>query len=50
MLAYLFRTFVWPAKRRMYDGKPVEIPAEGPDEEWIPPPREVRHDLGAIAM
>ncbi|MDC3958441.1 fatty acid desaturase family protein [Polyangium jinanense] len=50
MLVYLFRTFVWPAKRRMYDGKPVEIPAEGPDEEWIPPPREVRHDLGAIAM
>ncbi|MDI1482560.1 fatty acid desaturase [Polyangium sp. y55x31] len=50
MLVYLFRTFVWPAKRRMYDGKPVEIPDEGPDEEWIPPPREVRHDLGAIAM
>ena len=50
MLAYLFRTFGWPSKRRMYDGRPVEIPAEGPDEEWIPPPREVQHDLGAIAM
>jgi len=49
MLVYLFRAFLWPATRRTYDGKPVEIPPEGPDEEWIPPPREVRHDLGAIA-
>ncbi|UQA63949.1 fatty acid desaturase [Polyangium aurulentum] len=49
LLGYLWRTFIWPAKRVMYDGKPVEIPAEGPDEEWIPPPRETRHDLGAIA-
>lgn len=50
LLAYLWRAYGWPAKREMYDGRPVVIPPEGPDEEWIPPPRETRHDLGAIAM
>lgn len=50
-LAYIFRAFFWPAKRVRYDGAPVELPAEGPDEEWIPGPKETPEDvsLGAVA-
>jgi fatty acid desaturase len=51
LLAYLFRTFFWPVKRLRYDGAPLVLPAEGPDEEWIPAPSETPKDvsLGAIA-
>ena len=40
-----------PGKRVTYDGKPVVLPPEGPDEEWIPAPKETPADvsLGAIA-
>ncbi len=50
-LAYLFRTFVWPGRRITFEGKPVVLPPEGPDEEWIPGPKETPSDvsLGAIA-
>jgi fatty acid desaturase len=34
---YLFRTFVWPGKRVRYDGSPVVLPPEGPDEDWLGP-------------
>jgi fatty acid desaturase len=47
--AYLFRTFAWPAKRLRYDGEPIELPEEGPDEEWVPAPSEAPDvSLGAI--
>src|SRR5262249_38972172 len=48
---YLWRTFVWPGRRLAYDGAPVALPAEGPDEEWIPGPKDTPNDvsLGAIA-
>jgi fatty acid desaturase len=51
LLAYLWRAFFWPAKRERFDGAPYELPAEGPDEEWIPAPQETPRDvsLGAIA-
>ena len=51
LLAYLWRTFGWPGKRMTYDGKPLVLPPEGPDEEWIPGPKETPEDvsLGAIA-
>jgi fatty acid desaturase len=51
LLAYLFRTFGWPGKRLRYDGAPVVLPEEGPDEEWVPGPKETPADvsLGAIA-
>ncbi|WP_437747825.1 fatty acid desaturase [Sorangium sp. So ce1504] len=51
LLAYLFRSFVWPGKRLRYDGAPVVLPPEEPDEEWIPGPKETPSDvsLGAIA-
>lgn len=50
-LAYIFRTFFWPAQRIRYDGTPLVLPPEGPDEEWIPGPKETPTDvsLGAIA-
>lgn len=49
LLAYIFRTFVWPGKRLTFDGKPVVLPPEGPDEDWVPKPEETKTDLGAIA-
>jgi fatty acid desaturase len=50
LLAYLFRTFLWPGKRLRYDGAPLVVRGEGPDEEWIPGPKETPTDvsLGAI--
>ncbi|WP_437496840.1 fatty acid desaturase family protein [Sorangium sp. So ce1099] len=51
LLAYLFRSFFWPGQRLRYDGAPVVLPKEEPDEEWIPGPKETPSDvsLGAIA-
>jgi fatty acid desaturase len=51
LLAYLWRTYGYPGKRVTYDGKPLILPDEGPDEEWIPGPKETPSDvsLGAIA-
>jgi fatty acid desaturase len=51
LLAYLFRTYLWPGKRLTYEGAPLVLPPEGPDEEWIPSPKETPPDvsLGAIA-
>ena len=47
---YLWRTFIWPAKRMTYDGKPYFPEPAGADEEWIPGPKETPDDvsLGAI--
>jgi len=45
---YMFRTFVYPGKRMRYDGQPVKLPMEGPDEEWIPKNiQSAVHELGA---
>lgn len=49
MFLFLVRTFIFPAKRRTFDGKPVVLPPEGRDENWIPRPEETPEDLGAIA-
>ncbi len=32
---FLFRTFLWPGKRRMFDGRPMTFIEEGPDADWI---------------
>jgi fatty acid desaturase len=48
LAVYLFKTFVFPGKRLRYDGKPVVLPEEGPDEEWIPANIQAAvHELGA---
>jgi fatty acid desaturase len=50
LIAYLWRTFAWPGQRQTYDGKPVVLPDEGPDEEWIPGPKETPEDVSLGAM
>jgi fatty acid desaturase len=35
LVAYVARAFVWPGRRLRYDGAPVVLPAEGPDEDWL---------------
>jgi hypothetical protein len=51
LLAYIWRTFIWPAKRLTYLGEPVVLPDEGPDEEWIPAPKQTPRNvsLGAVS-
>ena len=51
LLAYIWRAFIWPAKRLRFDGTPVVLPEEGPDEDWIPAPNETPEDvsLGAVS-
>jgi fatty acid desaturase len=48
LLWYLVKTFVWPGRRVMYDGRPVVVPPSVGDESWIPEPAETPSDLGAI--
>jgi len=50
LAGFIWRTYIWPGKRLTYDGKPVVLPAAGPDESWLPKPDETREDLGAIAV
>ena len=50
LLTYLWRTYGWPGKRLMYDGTPMVLPEEGPDEEWIPAPNETPSDVSLGAM
>lgn len=51
LVAYVWRTFIWPGKRLTFDGKPIVLPEEGPDEDWIPAPKETPTDvsLGAVS-
>jgi fatty acid desaturase len=49
LIAYIFRAYIWPGKRVTFDGKPVVLPPEGPDENWVPKPEETKEDLGAMA-
>lgn len=49
LLLYIWRTFFWPGQRLAYDGTPLVLPEDGPDEEWIPMPAETPEDLGAVA-
>lgn len=46
LVAYIFRTFIL-GQRLTYDGKPYYPEPDGPDEAWIPHPRETKGDLGA---
>lgn len=35
LFLFLFRQYIWPGKRLRYDGAPVVLPPERPDESWI---------------
>jgi fatty acid desaturase len=42
---YFFKTFIYPARREMYDGRPIEIPPHQPDLDWVQPEdREAKDD------
>lgn len=41
VLAYLWRTFFWPGRRRDYLGGPLELSPDVPDDDWVPKPDEV---------
>jgi fatty acid desaturase len=49
MAKYLWRTFVMN-NRDNYDGTPFTLRVEGPDEDWIPDPRDTAADLGAEGL
>lgn len=49
LAVYLFKTFIL-ARRRTFDDKPYFPGPEGPDEEWIPHPKDTLGDLGAEGM
>lgn len=51
LLAYAFETFVYPAKRLTYDGKPVKLPPAGKDEDWMQYPDGIKpEDLDLTPM
>lgn len=50
LLAYLWRTFVWPGKRVNYDGTPLVLPPRRTDDDWVPTAVNAAEvDLGATA-
>jgi fatty acid desaturase len=48
LLVYVWKTFVWPGRRVMFDGSPLVLPKAAADESWIPEPAQTPDDLGAI--
>ncbi len=49
LAAYMFRAFIFPGKRLRYDGAPVVIQGEGPDNDWVKAnPNVTADDLGAV--
>lgn len=50
LIAYLFKTYVYPGKRLNYDGSPLVLPPAGRDEEWIPGPQETPKDVSLGAL
>lgn len=50
-LVYIWKAFIWPGKRLRYDGTPVVLPPEAPDEDWIPRRSDdvPAGDLGAVS-
>ena len=46
LATYLWKTFVL-SNRTNFDGTPLVLPEEGPDENWLPAPEDTAGDLGA---
>ncbi|MSQ04340.1 MAG: fatty acid desaturase [Myxococcales bacterium] len=46
MLVWIWHSFFWPGVRLNYDGTPLVLPEEGPDEDWVTPSSGYG-DLGA---
>ena len=49
LAVYLFKAYIWPGKRVMYDGTPMDPPARIPDANWVPgqDKRQVDFSYGA---
>jgi hypothetical protein len=39
LLGYAWRTYVYPGRRRMYDGSPMVFPEVDTDLDWVEPER-----------
>ena len=37
VIAYCFRSFIYPGKRVRFDGMPVVLPPLEPDRDWVKP-------------
>lgn len=48
MFVFVLRTFIWPGRRTRYDGTPLVLPPDMPDQSWIPDPKETPEDMGAL--
>jgi len=46
LVLYLIRTFVLETRRLRYDGAPLVLPPEGPDEDWVGPMNDSRATAG----
>jgi hypothetical protein len=45
----MFTAFIYPGKRVTFDGKPVVIQSEGPDNDWVVATKETAaEELGAV--
>jgi fatty acid desaturase len=44
-IAYIWRTFVWPGQRTMYDGTPLVPEPAGEDISWIPAIADTPEDI-----
>lgn len=48
---YMFKAFIYPGRRVTFDGKPVVIPQETPDRDWVRPGDEApNEDLAATGV
>ncbi|HNL10766.1 MAG TPA: hypothetical protein PKM44_09660, partial [Turneriella sp.] len=47
LVAYLWKTLVWPGKRLTYDGKPVVLPPKAKDGDWV---SELRVNANALDL
>jgi fatty acid desaturase len=51
LAVYMFKAFVYPARRLTFDGKPVVIPTGTPDRDWVRPGDEApNEDLAATGV
>ena len=49
LAVYMFKTLIYPGKRVTFDGKPVVLRGQGPDQDWVIASRDTAaSELGAV--
>ena len=49
LAVYMFKTLIYPGKRVTFDGKPVVLQGQGPDQDWVMASRDTAAaELGAV--